>query len=87
MEHANGRELAPGIIEAGTAEIDIPANALIACPLLNFQLRSPRDCPTCQHCIGLSDRFPGSTKTFAERFLIMCRGEVKPRQVHTIAVR
>lgn len=76
------REIAPGVREIGKIDVEVPDLALIGCPVIGFKLRSPKDCATCEHFLGLQDRFPGADdKPFSVRFLIACRGEVKSRAI------
>ena len=66
------------------AVIEIPNSAVVACPKVDYQLISPLECVDCEFHTGFADRFPGSDKTFAERYLIGCRGKVEMRQVMTV---
>ena len=62
-------------------QIEIPPRAVIACPLVGFELRLVADCATCKHFGGLEDRFPGAPFPFHRRYTVICSGEPAKRQV------
>ena len=55
--------------------IDVPAGAVVQCPLAGFELRQVEKCAECAKFGGLEDRFPGSPAPFAKRYTLKCYGE------------
>ena len=53
-------------------KVSIPESAHVACPMLKNMLRPMSTCGKCEHCRGLTDRFPGSSLPFGARYLVAC---------------
>lgn len=66
-------------------DVEIPSSALIACPLVGFDMRKVEACASCKLFAGLEDRFPGSKHPFHKRYLVKCLGEPVRRQVHSLS--
>lgn len=66
-------------------EVDVPAAALVECPLVQFNLRPVAKCTECPKFDGLEDRFPGMAKLeFQKRYLLRCFGEPVKRQMRML---
>ncbi len=61
--------------------IEVPDNAVIACPLVAFEFRKVVDCHACPKCGGLEDLYPGSKFDFGKRYRVRCFGEPVKRPV------
>ena len=65
--------------------IDIPDRALVACPLVGFDMRPVSGCASCKLFAGLEDRFPGSAIDFHKRYTVKCLGEPVRRTILQMA--
>lgn len=65
--------------------VQIPPNALVACPEKAFNLARVEGCPACQHFAGLTDRFPGGPHEFKVRFLVQCKARPTQREIKELA--
>lgn len=65
--------------------IEIPAQAVVACPLAGFALAPVSRCVDCKVFAGLEDRFPGSAVEFAKRYTVKCLGEPVRRPMSMLA--
>lgn len=73
-------------ISSADDSVEVPAQAMIQCPLVRFELRPVADCADCPKFAGLEDRFPGANKmTFQQRYVVKCSGEPVKRTVLMIA--
>lgn len=61
--------------------IDLPDNLLLHCPQQQFKLARVAHCPGCDHFSGLADRFPGSDKPPAQRYMLLCRHDPIRREM------
>lgn len=69
-------------------QIEIPATALVQCPMVRFELRPVEKCvdagggQPCPHFRGLEDRFPNAKHLkFSQRYTVKCVGEPVKRQI------
>lgn len=62
-------------------ELEIPDAARTRCPLVNFKARQVLKCIECPHFRGMSDRFPGSNKSFAVRYIVLCAAVPAKREI------
>jgi len=74
-------------VQAHEGMIEIPDQALVACPLLGFALAPVSRCVDCKVFAGLEDRFPGSEVPFERRYLLKCLGEPVRRQMLMLAAK
>lgn len=51
-------------------QVEIPAEVLVRCPLVNFDLRRARGCDGCEHMRGLTEL--ADRGTFHARFQVRC---------------
>lgn len=61
--------------------IEVPANVLIRCPKVQFNLARVTQCADCTSFAGLLDRFPNSDYNFAKRYLVQCNAEPIKREL------
>jgi hypothetical protein len=64
--------------------VEIPESAVVACPLVGFDLAPVSRCVDCKVFAGLEDRFPGGTMPFHRRYLLKCLGEPVRRQMQVV---
>lgn len=65
-------------------QVDVPASALVHCPLVGFKLRQVAKCLECEHMQGraLVDRFPGAVQlAFAQRYTVPCTARPTLREI------
>lgn len=66
-------------------QIEIPENVLTHCPKVGFKLARIRACVSCESFAGLDDRFPGSNKDFAVRYMLKCSHDPVRRELRELA--
>lgn len=64
--------------------VEIPDAAVVACPLVGFDLAPVSRCLDCKVFAGLEDRFPESPAPFHKRYLLKCLGEPVRRQMQVV---
>lgn len=64
-------------------EVEIPATAVVHCPLVDFKLRQVAKCMDCPKFGGaLQDRFPGAAHlSFTQRYAVPCFDKPVSRQM------
>jgi hypothetical protein len=73
-----------GELEPKDGAIEIPDEAVVACPLVGFALAPVSRCLHCKVFAGLEDRFPASKYPFHKRYLLKCLGEPMKRQMQVL---
>lgn len=61
--------------------LEIPDAVLVSCPKHKFNLARVAACTGCENFCGLQDRFPGSEREFAERYILLCDAEPVRRHI------
>jgi len=65
--------------------IEIPPNALVHCPKVEFSLVRLGKCAECESFAGLADRYPSSQIKFALRYSLLCHHDPVKREIKEIA--
>jgi len=55
-----------------TKTVDIPARALVHCPMHRFALRRVQKCETCKSFGGLNERMSGDAVPFEGAYQVVC---------------
>jgi len=73
--------------EARGETVEIPEKILVACPLVDFEVRRLAGCATCPKFGGLADNYPdpGNAVPFHRRYILKCFGAPVKRMLHTLA--
>ena len=74
----------PALQAEQALQVDVPASALVHCPLVGFKLRQVAKCLECEHMQGraLVDRFPGAAQlSFAQRYTVPCTARPTLREI------
>jgi hypothetical protein len=59
-------------MQQSNADIPIPADILVRCPVQRFDLRRARECEGCKHFAGLTEALARPDASFPERFQVRC---------------
>lgn len=67
-------------------QVEVPADVLVRCPLLKFDLRAAGECDECPHFGGLTEMIAGGSQPFHRRFAVNCRHGID-RELYRLAAK
>lgn len=65
--------------------VEVPGNVYVECPKFGKRLRGVDACNSCEHYVGLRERFTDDQMPFAHRYQVACRFPFA-RSLHEVVV-